>query len=166
MCKVSIIVAVSKNNVIGKDNQLIWHLPADLKHFKKLTTGHHIIMGRKTFESIGKALPNRVSVIITRQKNYKQENCIITHSLKEAINKAKEDTEIFIIGGASIYEEAIKLSDKIYLTSIDDNFEGDTFFPTINWSEWEKIEEQKFEADKKNKYNYSFITFENKYRKI
>ena len=116
--KLSIIVAASQNNVIGKDNQLIWRLSADLKRFKALTTGHHIIMGRKTFDSIGKPLPNRTSIIITRQADYKAEGCIVVNSLEEALEKVPADQEAFIIGGGTIYKEAIDKADKLYLTRV------------------------------------------------
>ncbi len=160
MCKISIIVAVSNNNVIGKDNSLIWYLPADLRHFKKLTTNHHIIMGRKTFESIGKVLPKRTSVIVTRQKNYKKDNCIIVNSLSEAIEKSKYDKEIFIIGGESIYKASLNFADRIYLTKIHKKFEGDRFFPFFDKKIWKEVERIDHRSDKKNKYDYSFLIFE------
>jgi dihydrofolate reductase len=149
---VSIIVATGKNRVIGKNNQLIWYLPADLKRYKQLTMGHHIVMGRKTFDSIGKALPGRTSVIITHQKNYTKENCIIAHSVENAIELSKNDTEIFI--------DALPLTDKIYLTQIHQSFDGDTFFPPLNPDEWKIIWKEDHQADEKNKYDYSFIDYE------
>lgn len=157
--KVSIIVAVANNGVIGKDNQLIWHLPADLKYFKNLTTGHHIIMGRKTFESIGKPLPNRTSIIITSNKNYHQEGCLVANSLEEAIAKVKYDEELFIIGGGTIYEQALPIADKLYVTEVHANIEGDVFFPEIHSNIWEKTSEEKHEANEKNKHNYSFCQY-------
>lgn len=154
---ISIIVAVAENNVIGKDNDLIWHLPRDLKHFKETTSGHFIIMGRKTFESNGRPLPNRTNVIITRDKNYKAEGCIVVHSLEDALKEAKEDSEAFIIGGGVIYEMAMPLVDRIYLTKIHHTFEGDTYFPEINMDEWKVTEERFFESDEKNKYPFTIL---------
>ena len=159
---ISLIVAVAENNVIGKNNQLAWHLPADLKLFKNLTTGHHIIMGRKTYESIGKPLPNRISVIITRQENYKAEGCLVIKSLQDAIEISKNDEEVFIIGGAEIFREAIPIADKIYLTRIHHSFEGDTFFQELDQNAWEETKRIDFNPDEKNKYPYSFCILEKK----
>jgi len=156
---ISIIVAIGKNRVIGKDNQLIWHLPADLKRFKQITMGHSMIMGRKTFESIGKALPGRTTVIVTRDKNYKQVNCLVANSTEQAIEICKNDSEIFIVGGAQIFEKAIALTDKIYLTQIHESFDGDVFFPALNEDEWKIISQEDHTADEKNKYDYSFINY-------
>jgi dihydrofolate reductase len=157
----SMIVAVSENDVIGKDNQLIWHLPADLKFFKNLTMGHNIIMGRKTFESIGKALPGRTSVIITRNKNYTApEGCLVSNSLEEALRLAEKnnDTEAFIIGGAEIFKQAEDLCDKIYFTEVKASFDGDTFFH-INKSTWKEIKREDHLKDEKNKFDYSFVEY-------
>lgn len=157
---VSLLVAISENNVIGKDNQLIWHLPEDLKFFKRVTLGHHIIMGRKTFESIGRVLPGRTSVIITRNKSYKApEDCIVVNSLSEALEMAKNDEEAFVIGGGEIFKEAIPISDKVYLTIIHEHFEGDTFFPKLNLEEWKEVKNERHQPDEKNKYHYSFLEF-------
>ena len=155
----SIIVAKADNNAIGKDNQLIWHMPADLKHFKNTTMGHHIIMGRKTFESQKRPLPGRTSIVITRDKNYKAEGCIIVHSLEDAfkIGEDNKQEEVFILGGAEIYKLAIPFTDKIYLTEIKSTFEADTFFPTFNMEEWEEIKRSEFPADEKNPYPYIFL---------
>jgi len=158
----SIIVAVAENNVIGKDNSLIWKLPRDMKHFKETTTGHYIIMGRKTFESNGRPLPNRTNVIITRDKNYSAEGCVIAHSLEDAIKEAKNDQEAFIIGGGVIYDMAMSLVDRIYLTKIHHSFEGDTFFPEINMKEWDVVEKRDFEPDEKNKYPFTILTLDKK----
>ncbi|MEE2700270.1 MAG: dihydrofolate reductase [Bacteroidota bacterium] len=164
--KVSLIVAVSENGVIGKDNDLIWHLPNDMRFFKETTTGHHVIMGRKNFESIPhkfRPLPNRTNVIITRQTDYKAEGCIVVHAVEEALAIAKKnaDEEVFIIGGGQIYELVLEadLVDKIYLTKVHNTFDGDTYFPELNddWKEVEKIQNQ---ADEKHLYNYDFITFQ------
>jgi dihydrofolate reductase len=159
---ISIIVAASRNHVIGKDNQLIWRLSADLKRFKALTTGHTIIMGRKTFESIGKPLPNRHSVIITRQEEYKVEGCTVVHSLEEALEAAKKEEKVFIIGGGSIYKEAIDKADSLYLTLVHHNFEGDTFFPEVNAKEWISVAREDCLPDEKNQYPYSFIDYKRK----
>ncbi len=158
----SFVVAVAKNNVIGKDNTLPWHLPADLRFFKNLTTGHHMIMGRKTFDSFGKPLPNRTSVVITRQNDYQPEGCIVVHSIEEAIKVAAVEEEIFIIGGSEIFKQTMPIADRIYLTRIHEDFEGDTIFPELNKEEWELKEKQDFEADEKNKYSYSFCIYERK----
>lgn len=162
--KLSIIVAVAENHVIGRDNQLIWHLPKDLKQFKNLTTGHPIIMGRKTFESIGKPLPNRTSIIISRNTNFAAEGCIVVNSLEDAILEAQkiESEEAFIIGGAEIYKIAFPLSDKIYLTRVYHNFEGDTFFPVIDLDTWQETKRLINEIDEKNLYEFDFIELERK----
>jgi len=158
----SIIVAVSENNVIGKDNDLIWKLPRDMRHFKETTTGHYIIMGRKTFESNGRPLPNRTNVIITRDKNYKAEGCVVVHSLEDAINEAKNDSEAFIIGGGVIYDLSMSLVDRIYITKIHHSFEGDTFFPEINMDEWNVVDKRDYEPDEKNKYPFTILTLDRK----
>jgi len=160
---ISIIVAVANNNVIGKSNALIWHLPADMKFFKEKTTGHCIITGRKNYESIPekfRPLPNRTNIVITRQADYKAPGAIVVNSLEEAIEKAKTtgDNEIFIIGGAQIYEQSLKFTDRIYLTQIHHTFDGDAFFPQLNPNEWKEIERIKGIKDDKNKYDYDFIT--------
>jgi len=156
----SAIVAISENNVIGKDNELIWKLPRDMKHFKDTTTGHYIIMGRKTFESNGRPLPNRTNVIITRDKDYKAEGCIVVYSLEDALKEAKNDSEAFIIGGGVIYELAMPFVDRIYLTKIHHSFEGDTFFPELNMNEWNITEERFFEPDEKNEYPFTILTLD------
>lgn len=156
---IAIVVAAAENNVIGKDNGLIWHLPADLRHFKQLTMGHPMLMGRKTFESIGKPLPGRTSIIITNQKDYAADGCIVTHSVQEAIEQAKAlDEEVCIIGGAEVYRQALPFTDTIYLTRIHHTFEGDVFFPELKDEEWETLKQEHHEPDEKNKYSYSFIT--------
>ena len=160
---IHLVVAKSDNNVIGHDNQLIWHLPNDLKHFKEITTGHPIIMGRKTFESIGRALPNRTNIIITRNKNYSIENTKVAHSLNEAIEIAKKiDEDIFIIGGGKIYEQALDLVDILEVTEVHENFEGDTYFPEIDLNVWKEISRIKHHKDEKNKFDYSFVRYERK----
>ncbi|MGZ2368850.1 dihydrofolate reductase [Ancylomarina sp. YFZ004] len=159
---ISIIVATSHNNVIGKDNKLIWRLSADLKRFKALTTGHHIIMGRKTFDSIGKPLPDRTSIIITRQADYKAEGCIVVNSLEEALAKVPAEQEAFVIGGGTIYKEAIEKADKLYLTLVHGKFDGDTFFPKLDSKMWGSLKREDHMPDAKNEHAYSFIDYEKK----
>jgi dihydrofolate reductase len=154
---ISIIVATSKNRVIGNNNSLIWKLPADLKRFKQITTGNTIVMGRKTYESIGKPLPNRRNIIITRDTNYLVDNCEIVNSLEEALMLCNNDC--FIIGGGEIYKQSIDIADKIYLTLVQEDFEGDTYFPEIG-KEWTKVIREDFEPDEKNAHKYSFINYE------
>ena len=156
---ITIIAAIAENNALGKNNELIWHIPADLKRFKKVTSGHDVIMGRNTFESLGKPLPNRTNIVITRNKNYVAEGCIVVHSLNEAIYEASEDENPFILGGAQIYAEAIKIADKLDVTLVHQSFEADAFFPEIDKNIWEEVSREDFEADEKNKYNYSFVTY-------
>ncbi|APG66269.1 diacylglycerol kinase [Tenacibaculum todarodis] len=157
---ITIIAAFGKNYELGKDNDLIWHLPADLKRFKRTTTGHHILMGRNTFESIGKPLPNRTSVIITRNDNYFMDGCLVANSLEEAIDLA-EGNNAFIIGGAQIYKQALEndLVDKLDVTIVHENFEADVYFPEIDLKIWEETARKDFKADEKNKHDYSFVTF-------
>jgi len=157
---ISIIVATSKNNVIGVNNQLPWHLPADLKYFKSLTNGHSIIMGRKTYDSIGRPLPNRENIIITRDKNYSSVELVIKHSIEEAIQHCNGQEEVFIIGGSEIYGQSIPLANKLYITEVLHDFEGDTFFPEINEQEWKMISSNKFYSDEKHAFDYSFQVWE------
>tara|TARA_B100000900_G_scaffold377707_1_gene361369 strand:- start:70 stop:570 length:501 start_codon:yes stop_codon:yes gene_type:complete len=163
---VSLIVAASENNVIGKDNDLIWNLPKDMNYFKETTQSHFVIMGRKNFESIPhkfRPLPNRTNVVVTRQTSYKAEGCIVVNSIEEALSKAKEadDAEPFIIGGGEIYRLALdnNLVNRIYLTRVHKHYEGDTFFPEIN-SNWKLISSEKFLADEKHICDFSFEVYE------
>ncbi|MBK7391356.1 MAG: dihydrofolate reductase [Bacteroidetes bacterium] len=160
--KISLIVAFDENRLIGRDNGLPWHLPADLKHFKALTMGHHMIMGRKTYESIGKPLPGRTTVIVTRQTDYLAEGCIVTQNFTEAMMQCAGQSEVFIIGGAQIFECTLPLADTLYVTQIHHAFEGDTFFPEIKLSEWDEINRERHEGDEKNQWAYSFITYKKK----
>lgn len=156
----SIIVATDKKGAIGKDNQLLWHLPADLKHFKQTTTGHTVIMGRKTYESIGKPLPKRRNIIVTRQDQYRADNVQTVHSIEEALNEIEGETEAFIIGGAEIYTSFFPHCQRIYLTLVHNTFEdADTFFEQINDEEWQLEEAQHHSADDKNPYEYSFFEY-------
>ena len=159
----SIIVAKSKNNAIGKDNKLLWYIPDDLKRFKKLTTDHTIIMGRKTFESLGKVLPNRLHIVLTRDENYKidNENVKIIHNTFQLETYIKAENENFVIGGAQIYASLISKCEKLYITQINKDFIGDSYFPKINENEWKIIE--KIEGPKdENNFNYEYITYERK----
>ncbi|MDO3693594.1 dihydrofolate reductase [Wenyingzhuangia sp. chi5] len=156
---ITLIAAIGDNNELGKNNDLIWHLPADLKRFKQITTGHHIIMGRKTYESIGKPLPNRTTIIITRNKNYKVEGCITTNSLENAIEIAKNDDNAYVIGGAKIYNKAIDLVDELDICEVHRSFDADVFFPKIDKSIWKEIKREEFKSDEKNIYDYSFVKY-------
>ena len=159
---ISLIVAVSENNVIGKDGGIPWYLPADLTHFKQTTVGHPIIMGRKTHESIGRTLPDRYNVVITRQKNYlAADGCVIVNSIEEALNlpKVKADSEVFIIGGAEIYNQAMALADRIYLTRIHTKVEGNKFFK-FDESLWREISREEYQSDDKNPRDYDFTILE------
>lgn len=140
---ISIIVAVAENWVIGGNNQLLWHISEDLKRFKALTSGHSIIMGRKTFESIGRPLPNRKNIVVSHNANLVIEGCIIVNSLTEALEISKDENEVFVVGGGELYRQALPMANKLYLTTVHKNFEGDTTFPTINFKEWNLVLEQK-----------------------
>jgi dihydrofolate reductase len=157
---ISAVVVVDKNQGIGSNNQLLVHFPADLKRFKSITTGHSIIMGRKTFESMGRALPNRRNIVISRQLDLSLPGAEITSSLSEALALCKDDQEVFIIGGAEIFKQALPLLNKIYLTKIEKSFEADTFFPEITSHEWEEIEREEFQPDEKTAFSYSFLTYQ------
>ncbi|MGE5943945.1 MAG: dihydrofolate reductase [Flavobacteriales bacterium] len=161
--ELTIIVAAAENNAIGKDNKLIWHLSDDLKRFKNLTKGHHIIMGRKTFESFAKPLPNRTHIVITRQADYKApEGVIVVNTLSDAINIAKSDKQPFIIGGGEIYKQAMAIADKIEITRVHDTFEADTFFPEIDKAIWKQTTNEFHKKDENNEYDFSFITYQRK----
>jgi dihydrofolate reductase len=156
---ITIIAAAGSNNELGKDNDLVWHLPDDFKRFKKLTTGHHIIMGRKTFQSFPKPLPNRVHLVITRNKDYHPEGAIIVHSMAEALEVAKNDDQAFIIGGGEIYKIGMEIADKIELTRVNGSFKADTFFPEISSENWKLTSEEFHLKDEKHKFNFSYQTF-------
>ena len=157
----SIIVAVAKNNVIGKDNKLIWHLPEDLKRFKKLTTGHNIIMGRKTFESLGRVLPNRKHIILCNdaELNIDDENVKVIDNVEELAEYEMSQEENFVIGGASIYRLLLPKTNKLYITKINQEFEGDVYFPEINENEWEIAQIEKGLKDEKNPFDYEYVTY-------
>ncbi len=162
---VSIIVAASQNDVIGNDNKLPWHLPADMKYFKTVTTGHCIIMGRKTFEALGKPLPNRTNIIITRQEDFSAQGCVVVNDIKHAIDYAKStgDTECFIIGGGDVFVQSLIWAERIYLTRIAHKFEGDTFFTKPDSDDWELVKEERHTPDEKNKFSYSFQVYDRNY---
>lgn len=157
---INIVVAKASNNVIGAKNDLIWHLPNDLKHFKSLTSGHPIIMGRKTFESLGRPLPNRTNIVVTRDQNWNAEGIEITSSLVKAIETAKKiDEDVYIIGGGNIYKQAMEFTDVLYITEVHHEFDGDTYFPEIDSEEWEEVDREDFKKDEKHPYAYSFVTY-------
>lgn len=157
---INIIVAHSRNGAIGKDNQLLWKLKDDMKFFKETTSGHTVIMGRKTFESIGKALPNRTNIVITRQKGFSANDCIVVSSLEEAIKKVYRNQKIFIIGGGEIYKQAVKLADRIYATQVDCDLNGDTYFPALDekWKHTETI--ASFDKNENNDYNFDIVVYD------
>ncbi len=161
----SIIVAVAKNNVIGKDNQLIWHLPEDLKRFKRLTTGHNIIMGRKTFESLGRVLPNRKHIVLCNdaELDINDENVEVIDNVNKLEEYINSDEENFVIGGASIYKLLLPKTNKLYITKINQEFEGDVYFPIFDENEWSIVEREKGIKDEKNPYDYEYITYVRKY---
>ncbi|HLQ25435.1 MAG TPA: dihydrofolate reductase [Acidiferrobacterales bacterium] len=166
--RVSLIWAMGENRVIGMNNKLPWHLPADLRHFRLLTSGHPILMGRKTYESFGKPLPDRTHIIITSDRNYKAApGCLVVHSVEAALQAAyspntskKLKKEIFVIGGASLYAQTFPLARRLYITLIHADFNGDTRFPDFNWKEWREIERKTHQPDNSNPYPYSFITLQ------
>ena len=157
---ISIIVAVAKNGVIGDKNTLLWHIREDMVHFRTLTSGHPVIMGRKTYDSIGRPLPKRTNVVITRDTELQIEGCTMAHSLTEAVEMFDSSEEVFIIGGAQIYNQAMPLADRLYLTIIDKEYEGDSSFPEIDYNSWRQISCEKFERGEAFEYPFSFITLE------
>ncbi len=158
---ITIIAAIGKNNALGKDNQLLWRLPKDLKHFKSLTENHPVVMGRKTYESIGKALPNRTNIVVSRKDNWFEENILIVSKLKEALKFAKKINEdFFIIGGGEIYKQTMELADKLEITYLEEDFEADTFFPKIDLKIWQKTNEEFHAKDDKNDHDFYFQTYE------
>lgn len=160
---ITIVVAMGLDNEIGADNKLLWHLPKDLKHFKELTSEHPIIMGRKTYESIGKPLPNRTNIVISRKKDWFEEGILIVGSVKEAVKFAKKiDEEVFIIGGGSIYEQTLDVADQLEVTLVKTQLKADTFFPKINMKIWKKTQEICHEKDDKNEFDFCIQTYERK----
>jgi dihydrofolate reductase len=164
--KLSLLVAIAENGIIGREGELPWHIAADLRRFKRLTMGHAILMGRKTWESIGRSLPGRTSIIITNQMNYDPGDgrTLVARSLDEAVELAKqadcEQDHLFIIGGAAIYRDALPRADRLYLTRVHANVEGDVSFPPVDWSQWELREQSRHTADPLNDYDYTFEMYE------
>jgi len=159
---ISIIAAIGNNWVVGINNKLPWDLPADMEHFRQKTRGKPVIMGQKTFESIGKPLPDRTNIVLTLDKDFHPQGCIVAHSIAQALGAAKDFEEVMICGGVSIYKQFLLLADRMYLTRIEGDFEGDAFFPAFNWEDWKEVERVEHEADDDNPYKYSFITLEKK----
>lgn len=159
---VSIIVAVAQNGVIGADNKLIWHISEDLKRFKAITTGHPVIMGRKTFESLGRPLPNRRNIVVTRNPHYPEEGFEVADSLGEALGMFSSEEEVFVIGGAEIYRQAMPFADRFYLTEVYHDYEGDTYFPQWNKADWELVSEERHEHGEKFPHPYAFLDYRRK----
>jgi dihydrofolate reductase len=165
--EIAMIAAVSKNGVIGKDNDLVWSLPDDMRYFMNSTKDHYIILGRKNYESLPpkfRPLPNRTNIVITRQQGLKLENTIVVNSLEEAIAKCKKEKQekIFVIGGGQIYKQAFSKADTLYLTEINNKFEGDTFFPDYNKSDWEEISREHHPIDERHLYSFDFVIYKRK----
>jgi dihydrofolate reductase len=158
---ISIIVAIAENGIIGDKNSLLWNIKEDMRHFRTITTGHPVIMGRKTYESIGRPLPKRTNVVITRSDST-FEGCLVAHSLEEAVAMFSPEEEIFIIGGAQIYSEALPLADRLYLTIVHRNYEGDTSFPALDMSQWKELSREEFERGEEFDAGFTFIDLERK----
>ncbi|QIE60220.1 dihydrofolate reductase [Rasiella rasia] len=156
---ITMIAAAGENNELGKENDLVWHLPDDFKRFKQLTTGHYIIMGRKTFESFPKPLPNRTHVVITRNTNYRKDGAVVVHSLDAALLKASSDTQPFVIGGGEIYKMAMEVADKIELTRVHGTFDADTYFPELDKDTWELVSEEFHDKDTRHDYAFTYETW-------
>ncbi len=160
--RLSIIVAMDNNHLIGKDNGLPWHLPADLAFFKKVTTGHSIVMGRKTYDSIGRPLPNRRNIVITRNVDVSIEGCEVFNSIDDALDSAKEEKEVLVIGGANLCQQVLARVGRLYITHIEGVFEGDTYFPNYDANDWREISRESHLPDEKNPHHYHFIILERK----
>ena len=156
---ISLIWAMDKNQLIGKDNQMPWHLPSELAYFRRVTTGHPIVMGRKTYESIGKPLPKRTNIVITRNPEYAPEGCVVVHAIEEVLERYGGET-VFIIGGAQIYRAFLPYAEKLYVTRIEHEFTGDEYFPSIDWSKWRLISEEQGVKDEKKPYLATFQVYE------
>ena len=159
---ISQIAAMSQNRLIGVDNRLPWYMPDDLAYFFRITRGRHIIMGRKNYEANGRALPNRVNIVVTGKKKYVAPGCIVVHSIDEALQYAKDqgEDEAFIVGGGEIYKATLDITDRIYLTIIETKIKGDTYFPELNFNNWKIVSEEFHKADSRNKFNYTFYIYE------
>jgi len=160
--RVSIIAAMAQNRTIGINNTLPWRLPGELKYFKAVTMGHHILMGRKTYESIGKPLPGRTTVIITRNKDFTAPGCITANSIDAAIQASAGDDEIFFVGGAELYSQALAFADRLYLTEIQKDFEGDAHFPSFDYNQWQEIQREKHKVDEPDGLEYHFVVYDKK----
>jgi dihydrofolate reductase len=158
--RISLIVAMARNRVIGADNKIPWHLPNELKLFKRLTMGHHIIMGRKTYESIARLLPGRTTVIVTRQRDYAVPGALVTHSVDEALKACKGDDEVFVIGGADLFRETLLTADRLYLTTVDAEPAGDTFMPELDPTGWNEISTESFDKDDKHEHAYRLTVYD------
>lgn len=163
--RIALIWAMSRNRVIGRQNTLPWRLPADMAHFKALTTGHPVIMGRRTFESLGRPLPNRTNIVLTGDRSWSMDGCLATHSLREAINLAVArlpagKNEVFVMGGENVYRQALAYADRLYVTLVEADVEGDAWFPEIDWKEWRETERRQHVQDEKNAYGCTFLTYE------
>ena len=160
---ISIIAAIAENNAIGKDNKLLWHISNDLKRFKRITTGHTVVMGKKTFESLpGGPLTDRKNIVISDSRSDKFDGCVMAYSIDDALSKCDDGKENFIIGGGSIYSQFLKYATKLYITRVHKSFDADTYFPELNYDEWIEAEKEYFPADKKSSFSYSFITYKRK----
>ncbi len=157
--KLSLIVAMAENRTIGINKKMPWHLSADLKKFKKITMGHPIIMGRKTFESIGRPLPGRKNIIISRNPSYQQNGCVVFNDLETAIKSCSEEEEVFVIGGATLYESILEVSDRLYVTEINKSFAGDTWFPEFDKKQWLESDREDINTDPSVNFSYSFVTY-------
>lgn len=158
--RISLIAALAENGIIGKDNALPWRLPADLKHFRRITTGHPVIMGRRNYESIGRPLPERRNIVMTRRPGYSAPGCTVVASLEAALAAARGAPETFVIGGAEIYAQTLCLAERLYLTLVHARVAGDTVFPALDWTEWRETSRERHEADARHSYAYSFVTLE------
>ena len=160
----SLVVAVARNGVIGRDNRLPWKLPDDLAYFKRVTMGHPIVMGRRTWESIGKPLPGRKNIVVTRQRDYQAAGCTVVHSLDEAWSAAGDADEVCVIGGTTLFEESLPIADRIHLTEVEAEVEGDTFFPTFDRGEWQEREVERHPADARHAYPFRIVVLERRSR--
>jgi len=160
--RVSLIAAMAENRVIGVNNTLPWRLPADLRHFRQVTTGHHVIMGRRNYESIGKPLPDRTNIVVTRNPSYRAPGCLVKHSFEDALAAVTNDPEIFVIGGAEIYRQALDHADRLYLTLVHAQVQGDTYFPPFDETRWQEVSRERHEPDEKNPHACTFLVYDRK----
>lgn len=160
--RISAIVAISANQAMGLNNQLPWHMPADLKHFKKITMGSPILMGRKTYESIGRPLPGRCNVVITRDVDFEAPGCVVVNSIETALSSVGYSDEVFVIGGSALFQQMLSMTERLFLTVIHHEFQGDVFFPEIDFMQWNEVSREDHEADEANPYAYSFLVLEKK----